>query len=111
MENLIGLVEYDRLAVISRLKTHIQKLEETKLVKTNEYRQRVKDYKALPTLKRWFVDNPEEKTGWYSTALEYFVSYETTTIRDLQKQIKAFNLSDSPKVWVNSGSWLIGFLE
>lgn len=111
MENFTGLVEYDRLTVISKLESHIQKLEEQRRVKIEKYHQSVRDYKALLWPKRWLADNPEEEIGWYPDALSRFVSYEAEKICDLQKQIRAFKLSESPKIWINSDSWLIKWLE
>lgn len=110
MENFNGLIELDRLTVISKLESNIPYLEETKKLKIQEYYQRVEDYKALPFYIRWGTPNPEEKTGWESSALEYFVSYDSDMIQKLRKQIKAFKLSDSSKVWITSDSWLVKWL-
>lgn len=111
METIVALVEYNRLKAIEKLKKEIGDLKKEIEGITSNYETEVSDYKKLSFFERLRTPNPEKDYySWYETTLDQRTYDCRQSIKDLQKQIDAFELSSSDDIIVNTNSWLVSWL-
>jgi len=113
MPSFTALVSYDRAWVINKLNKEIKKIEDKiNNVIIPQYEIDVNNYKKLGFFSRIFISNPEKNYSEYvfDDALDKRTRYYYSLITRLSNQIKALELSDEEKVFVNSESWLIEWL-